>query len=249
MTARLARIDRFPVKSIGGETLDRVALSVAQPLPGDREWAVLHAAALSHLQDGALTKWLPKAAFLRGAAAPDLQAIRGGWQNGRLRLTHPRAEPLVFDPATGGAQLLDWLAPFWPADKPAPAQLLRGPQALTDVPQPYISVLSLDSLAALSQAGGRDFGTDRWRGNLWVRGWQPWAERGMMGQTLRIGPARLRVVEPINRCAATHVDSRTGQPDTDMLALLAQVNGDRAFGIYAEVIQPGEIALEDEVAS
>ena len=69
MTARLARIFRYPVKSIGGEELAEVTLTPRQPLPGDRRFGVLHQAALHHLTEGRLEKWLPKSAFLRGAAA------------------------------------------------------------------------------------------------------------------------------------------------------------------------------------
>mgnify|MGYP002652971172 CR=1 FL=1 len=65
---RLAHLFRFPVKSIGGEELAEVTLTPRQPLPGDRRFGVLHQAALHHLTEGRLEKWLPKSAFLRGAA-------------------------------------------------------------------------------------------------------------------------------------------------------------------------------------
>ena len=90
MTARLAAIGRFPVKSIGGETLERVTLTAGETLPGDRAFGVLHEGARRYLEDDELRVWLPKAAFLRGAASAPLQAIRGGWTAaGKLRLTHP----------------------------------------------------------------------------------------------------------------------------------------------------------------
>ena len=59
MTARLASIHRFPVKSIGGETLAEAALTPRAALPGDRRFALLHQAALHHLDGGRLRKWLP----------------------------------------------------------------------------------------------------------------------------------------------------------------------------------------------
>ena len=94
MNARIVHILRYPVKSIGGEALDRVALTAGQPLPGDRRYGVMHQGALHHLDGGALLKWLPKSAFLRGAAAAPLQAIRGGWDGEALLLTHPDLAPL-----------------------------------------------------------------------------------------------------------------------------------------------------------
>ena len=98
MTARLAHIFRHPVKSVGGEALDEVRLTEGQPLPGDRRFAVLHQAALHHLDGGRLRKWLPKSAFVRGAAAAPLHAVKGGWDGAALHLTHPDLPDLRFDP-------------------------------------------------------------------------------------------------------------------------------------------------------
>lgn len=246
--ARLARIDRFPIKSIGGEALASVTLNAGQPLPGDRRFAVMHAGATHHLSDGALTKWLPKSAFLRGAAAAPLQAIRGGWEGDVLVLTHPDRPALRFDPATGEAALLEWLAPLWSDSGKAPAAcLVEGPQPLCDVKQPFVSILSLSSLAALEKQLGRPLGTDRWRGNLWIDGWAPFAEHDMRLMTITIGGAVLRVREPIGRCPATSADSETGRLDGDMPAELRTLFGHSDFGIYAEVITGGRVALGDEV--
>ena len=247
MTAHLAQIHRYPIKSIGGEELDRVTLTPGQILPGDRAFGVLHGAATRHLEGEALHKWLPKSAFLRGAASAPLQAVKGGWQDGQLRLTHPDRPPLLFDPAGDDAPLLAWLAPLWPADKAAPARLVRGPVPLTDVKKPFVSLLSLDSLAALSTRLGMSPGTLRWRGNLWVAGWEPFAERGLRLKHLAIGPVRLRIREFIGRCAATDADTDTGKPDIDMVAALQDAYGHSDFGTYAEVIEGGEIAVGDPV--
>ena len=111
MTARLAHIFRHPVKSVGGEALDEVRLTEGQPLPGDRRFAVLHEAAIQHLDGDELRRWLPKSAFLRGVASAPLQAISGGWDGEHLVLSHPDLPPLRFDPTRDQAALLDWLAP------------------------------------------------------------------------------------------------------------------------------------------
>ncbi|MDO5613671.1 MAG: MOSC domain-containing protein [Paracoccus sp. (in: a-proteobacteria)] len=247
MTATLAEIHRFPVKSVGGERLDRVTLTAGQILPGDRAFAVLHADGLRHLEaDGTLAKWLPKSAFLRGAAAAGLQAIRGGWQGDRLRLTHPDRPPL--DMARDDeAALLAWLDPLWPDGRARPARLVSAPMPLTDIRTPWVSILSRASLAALEGALGPGIGTDRWRGNLWVDGWDAWAERDMTGQCLRIGQAELIVRERITRCAATNADTTTGLADCDMPRELTALQGDADFGIYAEVLTGADIACGDSI--
>ncbi|MFB2594055.1 MOSC domain-containing protein [Paracoccus sp. p4-l81] len=246
---RLARIRRHPVKTLGGEDLAATDLIQGAALPGDRAFGVLHDDALRHLDGGALTRWLPKSAFLRGAAAPALQAVRSGWDGDRLWFTHPDRPDLSIDPDRDGDRLIAWLAPLWPAPKAPPARLVRGPQPLTDSRHPRLSILSLSSLAALEDRLGQPIGIERWRGNLWVDGWPVLAERDLIGQDLRIGGAVLRVVKPIERCPAVEVSADTGQRDGDMLADLTVFCGGPDFGIFAEVIAPGPIALNDKVTT
>ena len=149
MTARLAQICRHPIKAIGYEELDRVALTSGGPLPFDRHWAVSHAGA--KFGDRPL-EWAPKMNFMRGVAAPELMAIRARWDavQGQLTLTHHSAGTITFDPALDGARLVDWLAPLWPDSRPAPRGLVHVPgHALTDMPDPYVSILSMSSNRAL----------------------------------------------------------------------------------------------------
>lgn len=249
MTARLARIRRHPIKSLGGEDLDRADLSSSRRLPGDREFAVLTESGERHAGDGQPDVWLPKSCFVRGAAAPALQAIRGGWQDGRIRLTHPDLPPLTFDPETEGAALTGWLRPLWPADQPAATRLVRGAGIWTDDRAPYVSILSLSSLAALERELGRTLGILRWRGNLWIDGWAPWAERELIGQVIRIGAVELRVAQHIPRCSVPNADPDTGHDDVDMLAELAARHGHTDFGIFAQVVTAGTIAIGERIAA
>lgn len=253
MSATLAHIRRHPVKSIGGEGLERVTLAAARRLPGDREWAVLTEAgernARASETGGQPDRWLPKSCFVRGVSSPAVQSISGGWRDGRLELRHPFAPGLVFDPATESERLIDWLRPLWPAEAPAPTRLVRGAAIWTDQKWPWISILSLDSLADLERRAGKPLGIHRWRGNLWVSGWEPFAERDMTGRIIRIGAVELRVTAPIGRCDATSADTETGRRDMDMIETLERHYGNTDFGIFAEVVTGGEIALGDGIAA
>ncbi len=253
MTARLAHIRRHPIKSIGGEGLDSVTLTAARRLPGDREWAVLTEAGERNAQAsqtaGQPDRWLPKSCFVRGVQSPRVQAISGGWSDGRLVLRQPAQADLVVDPETEGDRLVEWLRPLWPANASVPTRLVRGAAIWTDQKWPWISILSLASLADLEARTGQTLGLHRWRGNLWIDGWQPWAERDLIGHVIRIGATELRVTQHIGRCEATSANTDTGENDIDMLDSLERLYGHTDFGVFAEVVTGGDIALGDEVAA
>lgn len=255
MTGRLEQIWRYPLKSIGRERLDRVRLTKGEKLPFDRHWAVLHETTLEKLaadlgDSDEIAGWMPKSAFLRGAAGPGLQGISGGIQDGKLNLHHPDQGDITVDPChpQDRDRLIDWLRPIWPTDKAAPARLISAPEALTDTRKPFVSINSLDSLHAVETLLGQRLGTERWRGNLWIEGCEAFAEQDWIGRTLRIGDALLIIREAIGRCAATSVDTQTGRPDTDMVRTLTDAYGHANFGVYAEVIDCAEIAELNEVA-
>lgn len=251
MTARLALIRRHPIKSVGGEGLDGVTLQAARRLPGDRSYAVLtengERHALASQSEGQPDRWLPKSCFLRGAVCPDLQAVTGGWDGDRLTLSHPRQTSITIDPETDSDALVAWLRPLWPADAPQPTRLVRGAAIWTDQKWPWISILSLDSLADMSARTGLDLGTHRWRGNLWVEGWAPFHERSLIGQIIQIGEAELRITDHIGRCTATNADTATGRVDLDMIEALQRHYGHTDFGVFAEVVTGGAIRLQDRI--
>lgn len=253
MIASLAHIRRYPIKAIGGEGLDSTMLKAGQRLPGDREWAVLSETGESHAQksqtEGEPDRWLPKSCFLRGVVSPPLQAIRGGWQDGQIMLRHPDREDLIFSPSSDGEKLIEWLQPLWPEEAPAPTRLIKGKGIWTDSKKPFVSILSIDSLLELETKIGWRLGTDRWRGNLWIKGMKPFAERDLIGETIRIGDVELRITENIGRCAATNVDTTTGQPDIEMVNALNHHYDHSDFGVYAEVMTDGNVIVGDEVTT
>jgi len=235
------------VKSIGYETLDRVALTPGVALPWDRHWAIAHENAKF---EGNPPEWQRKLNFLRGVTQPALMAIRAELDEatGTVTLSHPDAETITLDPEAEAQRLLDWLAPLWGADLPAPRNVVHIPgQAMTDWPDPFISILGTGSLDALSLCAGAPLSPHRFRGNLWVEGWAPFEEFDLIGRTLRIGAAELEVKVRIARCKATHANPETGVRDQDTLALLQDNFGHQDFGVYAVVTKPGAIAAGDEV--
>lgn len=218
-----------------------MALTPGRPLPFDRTWAISHEAAGFGQPEG----WEPKLKFLRGWAEGSLQAIRAEFTEATRSITlrHPARPDLTAILPDDGPALVDWLRPLWPARRPAPAALVsrRDGGALTDVPEPYVSILSLTSNRILGQRLGQDLSIHRWRGNLWLDGLAPWEEFDLIGRTLAIGTARLCVEQRITRCRATAANPDTGHTDADTLGALEEGYGHIDFGVYARVLQGGDI--------
>ncbi|MDP2063105.1 MAG: MOSC domain-containing protein [Phaeovulum sp.] len=247
MTARLAHILRHPIKAVGVEEIARASLHAGRALASDRRWAVAHRSAKFEGQPGA---WQSKLNFLRGVAGPELMAITARSDGAKVSLHHPRAGTIALDMASEAdhLRLIAWLTPLWPEGRPAPSHVVEVPgQALTDWPDPFLSLLSLASLDALSHHAGWPLHPNRWRGNLWIAGWEPLAERALIGRRLRIGTAMLEIVQPVTRCRATCVNPETGADDCDTLAALDTLWGHKDFGVYARVLTGGEIAQGDSV--
>ncbi|MEZ5798795.1 MAG: MOSC domain-containing protein [Paracoccaceae bacterium] len=246
LQGRVARLVRHPVKSAGYEDLSEAELSRDAAFPFDRLWAVAHAAARLPTP----LAWAPKLQFLRGWGSAALMAVscQSEVEAGAVTLSHPNRPTARFcpdDPADA-ARLVDWLRPLWPENRPEPARVIRVPgQAMTDQDQPLVSINSLSSLADLSARIGQDLSPHRFRGNIWVDGWAPWAEHALVGQEIRIGAAVLRVEDVIGRCRATGANPQTGVQDADPMGALQAHFGHTDFGVFARVVTAGRVALGD----
>ena len=71
----------------------------------------------------------------------------------------------------------------------------------------------------------------------------------MLGQTLAISDARLKVVKRITRCAAINLDPESAARDLDIPSELTRRLGHADCGVYAEVIAGGTIAAGDTVTA
>ena len=242
MTGHLAHIWRHPIKGIGTEALEHVALTPEAAVVGDRAWALLHDNAAADTAD-----WQPRRNFLVVANGPGLAGVTArSLPEGRIELTHAARTPLVLDPAKDQDALHAWISDLWPAERPRPTRLVRAPaQGMTDVPYASVSVGNLASLRALSQKLGRAVDMRRFRINLWLDGLAPWEEIDLLQREITLGTARLSPVDPIERCRAPDASPETGQRDIGMLPLLEEGWSTRDFGVYFKVAQAGEVRIGD----
>jgi uncharacterized protein YcbX len=168
--------------------------------------------------------------------------------DGSLAIRAPGAEPFLGDTRTaeGKAAIARYLTDFLGPEARGEPRFIEAPgHRFSDVAMKVVSIIGLTSLHALEAEAGMALDPLRFRANLYFSGGRPWAEFDWIGQEIQIGQARLKVVKRIVRCAATEVNPETGKRDADPPRDLRRHFGHADLGVYAEVLEGGQIALGD----
>ena len=246
----LASIYRYPVKGLSPEQLPRVALSPGQPLPADRRYAIENGPSGFDPGD---PQYFPKIKFLMLMRDERLAALHTRYDEATHTLTiHADGVETArgdLETAAGRAAIERFFATHFAGELRGPPKILFSEgHSFSDVAKKVVSITNLGSVAALEGVIGQPVHPLRFRANLYVSGWPAWQEFELMGQTLAIGDARLKVVKRIVRCAATNVDPDTAARDLNIPKTLMQTYGHADCGVYAEVTTGGTIATGDAIA-
>ena len=258
MATTVTVICRYPVKGLSAEKMDRVVLMPGECLPHDRRFAI---ALGSTPFDPQRPEWLPKTHFIMLMRDEKLAQLQTRFdtesgvltiaENGRVLVRGQIIEPegcrLVAEfflhflgNATNG--------PLRVVEAPghAFADARRRPNATTDK---YVSLINRASIAALEAAMGVVVDPIRFRANVYFDGVSAWSEHDWVDCEITLGAARLRVISPITRCAATQVNPVTAKRDLDVVTALGRGFGHINMGVYAEVVSGGEIAVGAELSA
>lgn len=247
MTWSLTDIYRFPVKSFGEEALESADLQAGRPFPGDRRFALAHGDA------EAPSGWGHPNNFINQCHVPRMVQIKTALNEvtGELTASHPDLGELTVVPSTpeGSAMLCSWAAPLVDGTtRGTPVTVWQGGEiAFTDFAETHISLANRASLRALEQRVGKTLQDIRFRMNLWMDGPAAWSELDWVDREVEIGAARLRIVARDKRCNATNANPATGMRDTQIPALLHKDFGHMDFGLYAQVVQSGQVKRGDPV--
>jgi uncharacterized protein len=108
---------------------------------------------------------------------------------------------------------------------------------------------SLDQLNQwLAETGAPPVPMNRFRPNVVVAGYPPWAEDGWTGRRIRIGAVDFRIAKPCARCVVTTTDQTTGERGGQPLKMLAarrRFGQDLVFGQNLIPDSPGHIRIGD----
>ncbi len=222
------RVARYPVKSMGGESL-RAAEVGRTGLLHDREYAV-------YGEDRKLASGKHSRRFRRMDPVFDLVAAQRG---DHMVVTLTDGTEVIVGQDGSDAVLSQHFGEA--------VALLRE----TDIVHQDQAQLSIVGSATLDELGrhegdGRPLDPRHLRANLVVSTQRPYAEEDWVGRELLIGSVHLRVDEPIERCRMVGV-AQVGLPARDGMLKAISEHHDLLAGIYASVVRPGTIAVGDVV--
>ena len=250
MPITLRSLHRYPVKGLSGQPLQTIDVPTGGCLPLDRAWALAHGASQYDPGDPA---WVPKRNFLTLVRHARLAALTVSLDETSGMLVIARdGKPVArgnIDTAVGVGLINQFFAAYMKDEGVGAPKLVRAPGIhFTDSREPFVSIINAASLADLARVARGPVDPTRFRGNLLIDGVEPWAEMQWPGRTLAIGDVRLRVVEPIGRCAATTVNPETAERDLNVPGLLSDGYGHTDCGVFVEVTQGGRLAVGDTLS-
>lgn len=229
-------LHRWPVKSMGGEAAEVVALD-GRGVAGDRAHVVVERRAngeertLTARQSPRLLAWrasygLPPAAELGVDDVPQATVESPGGR--RYRWDDPELPSALS------------------ADLERPLRLERDLELRQDLRRSLLVTVE-STREAIGETLGRPFDLRRARTNIHVSLDAPaFAEEAWEGTRLRIGEITLDLLHPCVRCAIPTRDPETQERWPELLRWLTRTHGG-IFGINARVSGAGAIAVGDRV--
>jgi uncharacterized protein YcbX len=252
--ANIRSIYRYPIKGLTAEPLARATLASGQTVPGDRLYAVENGPSGF---DPAAPAHLAKTHFLMLMKNERLAQLRATFDHATHVLTldpSPKAQvangriAASLRTAEGRAAIEDFFAKFCVDELRGPPKVLHADgHSFSDVARKVVSIINLNSVAAIETMIGAKVHPLRFRANVYVDGWPAWSELDLVDKELDAGSARLKVVKRIVRCAATNVDPDSAARDLNIPHTLMRRLGHADCGIYAEVTAGGQIAEGDRI--
>jgi uncharacterized protein YcbX len=85
------------------------------------------------------------------------------------------------------------------------------------------------------------------RGNIYIDGVKPWAEREWLGKIITINNINFKVEKNIPRCVAINLKPKTDDNSVDLLQLLKKTYNHFDMGIFLTALEDGEISVGNSI--
>jgi uncharacterized protein YcbX len=228
LVGTVAQLWRYPVKSMGGESLDEAEISW-HGVAGDRRWAFVRPGLERSNFPWLTIREHPVMGHFRPSfTAPD----------------EPGVSPTVVRTPDGDE--LDVTDPALAALLGEGVRLMQQNRGIADIAP--LSLMTTATIAGLSGLVDASLDVRRFRPNLLVEpaGVELFPEDGWVGSVVRIGEARMRVDQRDRRCVMINIDPDTTERDPAVLKAVARERG-TCLGVYGTTVQPGRVAVGDPV--
>jgi uncharacterized protein YcbX len=226
---RVAALFRYPVKSMGAESLESVDVGW-NGLAGDRRWAFV--------RDGLVRSGFP---WLTIRERPDM----GHYQPRFVEPDRPElSETIVRTPSGNEFDVVD---PALAEELGHGARVIKQGRGIFD--ELPLSLISTRTIAALGSMVGSELDVRRFRPNLVVEatGDTAFPEDEWIGAVLRVGGMTMRLDKRDKRCVVVNVDPVTSERDPAILRAIAQER-QACLGVYGSTVEPGRVAVGDPVS-
>lgn len=229
MTGAVAELWRYPVSSMAGEQLARLYVD-AGGVAGDRIWGLLDAATGRIASPGREKHFVGVPRAYAKAVEDDVALSLDG-----ERWAGPQDVELL----EGLSQAFG----FMPVLKPFDAVGSGGFRPRYEhAPIHLVTSAAIRSLER--ELPGSVIDARRFRPNVlvdWLDGPDAIPEHGWVGREIRIGDVVLKGREPCGRCGFITIAQEGLPQDVEILRTVVKRH-ERNFGIYCDVVTPGEIA-------
>jgi len=245
MAAQVVELHRHPVKGFPAERLGAVDLNSGEGLPFDRRFGFT-AGRREHVPTAG--GWVPSRTFLMMTLEPELTtySVRLDDEEQTLTITDPNGESATVsvgeaDTFYAANALINAHYTGGEFGKPYLAEQAPG-VGHWDYNDSAVSIINLATTRALAEAAGRPLEKERFRGNVYIDGLDPWEEFSWTGGRVRIGDAELEVRRPIQRCAMTSTEPGTGIRELDLPEIMNTRFGHNFCGLYTRVVKRGAVS-------
>ncbi len=249
---RVSSIFLYPFKGLSGQALEQVNITAGHALPRDRAYAIENG---SREFDPLNPRHLPKRKFLQLMTDEQLAALTTSLdeQTNAFRICRNGKQVAAgnLDLPVGRQMIEQFFAAYLgDAARGTPRIVHADGHHFADAEENFISLINLASIRDLERVIGCPVDPLRFRANIYVDGWDAWAENDMPDGVLSIdGNAMLKVEGLIDRCAATNVNPATGRRDMQIPLTLADVFDRDTCGLYLTAIADGKLRVGSQLAS
>ena len=110
-----------------------------------------------------------------------------------------------------------------------------------------MSLINLNSVKDFEKKINEKVEFQRFRGNFYMDGIEPWEERKWIGKTIKINNVSFKVENNIPRCVAINLKPKSDDNSLNLLQSLKKTYNHFDIGVYLTALEDGIINVGDKI--